>query len=265
MHFMKKSCFFLWVSLFLMGTVVPGQSLAGDSYFTTRFSKNFFPAHPETIGKVEAGWDEPELMAAAGDPSPGAGAPDFLSRFKQGQTSWGFQFGYGYTFDLPPPPPNVMDRTNFDFLYIFPNWKFNLTGLVGRGPWQGALYWVVEAGMVIGITDPTIRGQVTDSAPNYVLGLVPFQLEYKFINPNRRWVPFIFGGAGGSVTDFNRAATEISTQYEFILNTGGGIEYYFGNGHAISFNYHFWHLSNSGIQTPNIGLNAHVFALGFTF
>jgi hypothetical protein len=265
MYFMKKAHSFLWVMFLLLWMLVPGRVQAGETYFPTQLSKNTLKAGSGLEREASDELAEPTLVAAAGDPPPVGNASSFISRFEQGQVSWGFQLGYGFTINLPPPPDYIGDRTDFNFLYIFPNWKFNLTGLIGKGPWQGALYWVVEGGVALGITNPKLRGQRTDDAPSYVIGLVPLQLEYKFINLDRRWVPFIFAGAGGSITDFNRGAREISTQYEFILNTGGGIEYYFDNGHAISFNYHFWHLSNSGIEEPNIGLNSHVFTMGFTF
>ena len=98
-----------------------------------------------------------------------------------------------------------------------------------------------------------------------MVGLVPAQLEYKFLNPERSWAPFVFAGVGGAWGDFFQGAVEISTAFQFILQTGGGIEYFFDNGTAINFNYRFWHLSNSNIKSPNVGINAHVFSLGYSF
>jgi len=262
---MKKPLSFLWILFFLMGIGISTPAMAGDAYFSTRFSKTALEAPTEMAQGVPGNLSQPTLHAAAGDPPSGSPVSSFVNRFEQGTVSWGFQIGYGFTTDIPSPPEQVGDRTNIEFLYLFPNWKYNLTGLIGKGALRGALYWAVEAGLAIAVTDPEFQGRPTDDAPSYVLGLVPFQLEYKFISPDRRWVPFIFGGAGGSVGDFNRAAREISTQFEFILNSGAGIEYYFDNGPAVSFNYHFWHLSNSDIKAPNIGLNSHVFTLGFSF
>lgn len=263
---MKKPLSFLWI-VFLLTCLLgfPGRAVSADLYFATHISDiELTTASTEVSGEASESASGPTLFAGTERPS-GEMPAGFMDRFEQKQTSWGFQIGYGFTTDLPPPPEHLGDRTDIEFLYLFPNWKYNLTGLVGKGAWRGALYWVVEAGLALAVTDPEFLGQPQDDAPSYVLGLVPFQLEYKFISPDRRWVPFIFGGAGASVGDFNRGAREISTQFEFILNTGAGIEYYFKDGPAVSFNYHFWHLSNSGIKAPNIGLNAHVFTLGFSF
>lgn len=188
----------------------------------------------------------------------------FEERFAQKQTQWGLDIGYGYTFDLPPVDA-IGDRTNFEFLYFFPKWKYNLTGIKGQGFWQGALYWVVDGGITIATADPTLNGVATGDAPLYVIGFSPIQAEYKFLNPHRKWAPFVFAGAGISIGDWHKAARELDTALEFILNVGGGLEYFFDNGTSINFAYRLWHLSNSNIKGSNIGLNSHIFTLGFNF
>ncbi len=187
------------------------------------------------------------------------------SRFARGTKEFGIQLGYGYTFDLPPVSSAVNDRTNIDFVYFFPFFKYNLTGLIGKSFFQGALFWVIEAGTAISIADPDRNGVKTDNAPNFLFGFTPIQVEYKFINPQRKWAPYVFGGAGFSIGDWHEAAREISTAFEFILQTGAGVEIFCDDGHSFLLNYRLWHLSNSNIKSPNIGLNAHVFSLGFTF
>ena len=191
--------------------------------------------------------------------------PSFAERFAKGQTEFGLQLGYGFTFDLPKITKVEEERTNIDFAFIAPNFKYNLTGVVGKSFYQGALYWVVETSASISLLDPDRNNLKVDSAPTYVFGITPLQLEYKFVKPNRKWGPFVFGGVGFSVGDWHKGSREISTAFEFILQGGGGLEYFLDNGHSIYFNYRFWHLSNSNIKSPNIGLNAHVFAMGVSF
>lgn len=261
---MNKVLNFLWIFVFMGWVLASGPVVAaGTAYFSTEFSKTPVMGGESRHAQAQTplNYFSKVVLGKSEDPE----IPGFMDQFKQGQTLWGFQIGYGLTFDLPPPPPSLGDRTDIEFLYFFPNYKFNLTGVVGEGAYRGALYWVVEGGVVAGITNPELNNRKTGDAPNFVIGFVPLQLEYKFLNPHRRWVPFVFGGAGVSVGDFQHAAEEISTAFEFILNTGGGIEYFFENGRAVSLNYHFWHLSNSNIKSPNVGLNAHVFTIGFSF
>ncbi len=192
-------------------------------------------------------------------------SPDFESRFAKNQYEFGLSLGYGFSINLPPATGVSGQRTEIRAVHFFPNFKYNLTGLMGNSVFRGALYWVIEAGAVVSITDPERDGQTVDQAPTFMVGLVPAQLEYKFLNRGRNWVPFVFAGVGGAWGDFFEGSVEISTAFEFILQTGAGIEYFFDNGTAINFNYRLWHLSNSGIKGRNVGTNAHVFSLGYSF
>ena len=206
--------------------------------------------------------------------SPGRGGA-FEKRFAQGTTLWGVNVGYGYTFDLPSTNPGAPDRTDMDFFYVFPHFKYNLFGPIGKSFYRGALYWVVEAGAAITVKDSTrtavnpttgaLVNLTTDSAPKVQGGFVPIQAEYKFVSPTRRWAPFIKLGAGFSYGNFNDGAVEISTDFEFILDAGAGLEYFLDDNRSVALGYRLWHLSNSNIERPNIGLNAHLFTVGFSF
>jgi lipid A 3-O-deacylase len=196
---------------------------------------------------------------------PSASFPDFESRFAKRQYEFGLTLGYGFSINLPKVTGVSGQRTEIRAFHFFPNFKYNLTGLMGKSIYRGALYWVIEAGAVVSTVDPQRDGQIVDQAPTFMIGLVPAQLEYKFLNPGRKWAPFVFAGVGVAWGDFFEGSEEISTAFEFILQGGAGIEYFFANGTALNFNYRLWHLSNSGIKGRNVGLNAHVFSLGFSF
>jgi hypothetical protein len=191
--------------------------------------------------------------------------PDFENRFAKDQYAFGFNLGIGFTVNIPPVDAVSDERTQIRFVHFFPNFKYNLTGPMGKSIYKGALYWVIEAGAAVSFKDPERNNLVVDNAPTFMLGLVPMQLEYKFLNFGRSWAPFLFFGLGGAWGDWFQESKEIATAFEFILQAGGGIEYFFDNGTAINFNYRLWHLSNSNVQSPNIGLNAHVFSMGYSF
>lgn len=199
---------------------------------------------------------------AAAESTPG---PGFEDRFAKGQYEFGITLGYGENFNLAPIDSPSDIRTQIRFAYVFPNFKYNLTGLVGKSFYRGAWYWMIEAGVAFTVVDPEQAGQPVDQAPTYLIGLVPLQLEYKFLNPERDWAPFFFLGAGVSWGDWSESTRELATVFEFILQFGAGLEYFLDNGTALNFNYRFWHLSNSNIKNPNIGINAHVFSLGYSF
>ena len=180
-----------------------------------------------------------------------AEADTFSQRFEKGSSDFGAQVGWGYTFDLPPG----RDRINRGTAFIFPNWQHNITGLIGESWYKGAFFYHAEAGVAI----------AADRGGNTLWGFSPLMGQYKFLSPDRKWAPNILAGAGFSYGDWNDLATrEIATAFEFLLHIGAGVEFFTQTG-AWSLNYRLWHVSNSGIEFPNIGLNAHIFSLGMRF
>ena len=181
-----------------------------------------------------------------------AEAQSFTDRFAKGKASFGGNLGHGHTFNLPPGK----DRTDLSFAFVFPNWQENLTGLIAQNsPLQGALYWQVEAGLAL----------LTHRGHEYLAGFSPLMVEYKFLNPKRKWAPTFLAGAGFSMTNWkDQADYELGSEFEFLLHAGTGVEIFRESG-SYSFNYRLFHLSNAGMQRPNIGLNSHVLSLGFRF
>jgi len=179
-------------------------------------------------------------------------AQNFSDRFAEGNTSFGGELGFGHTFNLPPG----RDRTDLSFAFIFPNWQKNLTGIIAPDSYlQGALYWHVEAGLAL----------LTHRDHEYLVGFSPVMVNYKFLNSQRKWAPNILLGAGFSMQDWREYADrELGSEFQFLLHGGAGIEFFRESG-TYSLNYRLFHVSNAGFQKPNIGLNAHVFTLGFRF
>jgi len=180
-----------------------------------------------------------------------AGAETFSQRFEKGSSDFGAQLGWGWTMDLPPGP----NRSDLGFAFFFPNWQRNLTGVIGGDSWyQGALFYHMEAGLAF-----------SDVDNKFLIGWSPVMVQYKFLSPKRRWAPNILLGAGFSMTNWKDVAKrELGSEFQFLLHAGAGLEYFKKDG-AYSINYRLFHVSNAGIQRPNIGLNAHVFSLGMRF
>ena len=177
-------------------------------------------------------------------------AESFSQRFEKGSSDFGLQAGWGWTFDLPPGP----NRSDIGFGFFFPNWQYNLTGIIGDSWYQGAFFYHMEAG-----------GVIADREDKVLFGWSPVMAQYKFLSPKRRWAPNILAGAGFSLTDWDDIAErEIKGDFQFLLHAGAGLEYFKEKG-AYSINYRLFHISNSGIKRPNIGLNAHLFTVGMRF
>lgn len=257
---MTKYC---WAFILVLALISLDSQRASAQLFSSEINGDMDSWTLDSADGIQMAQAPPE----SGDPVVEHSTPslDFESRFAKQQYEFGFTMGYGFTFNLPPVDEISDERTRIRFAHFAPNFKYNLTGLMGKSIYRGALYWVIEAQLAFTVEDPTRNNVVVDDSPNFLLGLVPLQLEYKFVNPNRSWAPFVFAGVGGSWSEWFQQSAEISTAFEFILQTGAGIEYFFDNGTAINFNYRLWHLSNSNIKSPNTGLNSHVFSLGFSF
>ena len=177
-------------------------------------------------------------------------AETFSERFGKGESSFGVQAGFGYTVDLP-----AGDRPDISMLFIFPNYQYNISGVVGDSWYQGALYWHVEAGGAYALNHDE----------KFLVGFSPIMAEYKFLSPKRNWAPTILMGAGFSYTNWKDIAVdELGSGFQFLVNTGAGLEFFRDRG-SFSINYRLFHISNSDIETPNVGLNAHVFSLGMRF
>ena len=101
----------------------------------------------------------------------------------------------------------------------------------------------------------------------YVLGFSPLMVEYKFVPPKAKIIPYVMAGAGFAYTDWSDKSyqREIATNFEFLLHAGAGAEVYRIKSGIFSVNYRFFHISNAGIAFPNIGINANLFTIGYSF
>jgi opacity protein-like surface antigen len=256
---MTKSC---WTFILALALIPLDTEIAFAELFSSKINGNTQSWALSPADEIQVAQAIPE----PGDPAVHSTSfPDFESRFAKGQYTFGLSLGYGFSINLPAETGVSGQRTEIRAIHFLPNFKYNLTGLMGESIFRGALYWVIEAGAIVTVADSKREGQTVAQAPDYMFGLVPARLEYKFLNPGRNWAPFLFAGVGGAWGNFFRGSEEIATAFEFILEGGAGIEYFFDNGTALNFNYRLWHFSNSGIKGRNVGINAHVFSLGFSF
>jgi len=178
-------------------------------------------------------------------------------RFQKGSRSFGLQVGLGYTDDPFGITEDLTgrDATDLTYLFFFPNFQYNLTGLVGSSWYQGALHWQLEAGFA----------SILNKDGEYLLGVSPLLFQYKFLNSNRNWAPNILLGGGVASTNWENAAEgELGGKFQFLLHAGAGLEYFLDRG-SYSINYRLFHVSNAGTRSPNIGVNGHTFALGIQF
>ncbi|MCF7873282.1 MAG: acyloxyacyl hydrolase [Candidatus Omnitrophica bacterium] len=75
--------------------------------------------------------------------------------------------------------------------------------------------------------------------------------------------PFVKAGAG--VVYMSQHTKEQSTQYNFLPQAGGGIQYFFSDRVALNLEYRYRHLSNAGAKHPNSGIDSDLILCGLSF
>lgn len=80
-----------------------------------------------------------------------------------------------------------------------------------------------------------------------------------------RWMPYWDFGMGVSWTDLAPRIPEQSTPFEFLLETGPGLQYFLTQEFAITGALRLHHISNSGIGTRNTGINAILGLIGVSY
>ena len=95
----------------------------------------------------------------------------------------------------------------------------------------------------------------------WFVGLTP-HLRYNFATGSR-WIPFFDVGAGVTATGIG--PPDLSGTFEFNLQGGGGVHFFFEDNLALTLDVHYTHWSCAGLHKPNLGLNGVTAMLGMTF
>ena len=124
-----------------------------------------------------------------------------------------------------------------------------LTDVVGNGHWYRG-NWELMADVFGGF----------QFHPNhaYLFGAAPL-LRYDFAT-GTRLVPFVNIGAGVSGTDIRNG--DLSTSFEFNLQFGAGVHWFLCDHAALTAQYRLMHLSNAGMEAPNLGVNNSTLLVG---
>src|ERR1051325_9119807 len=117
-----------------------------------------------------------------------------------------------------------------------------LTGVIGKDRWYRGNLEVL--GEVFG-------GEQYQPDDAYLVGGA-LHLRYNFAL-GHRWVPFVDVGAGGTGTNIRDG--DLSTKFEFNLQAVTGTHVFLRDDLALTLQYRFMHLSNAGLDAPNLGVN----------
>jgi opacity protein-like surface antigen len=95
----------------------------------------------------------------------------------------------------------------------------------------------------------------------YFVGLTAL-LRYNLATGSR-WVPFV--EAGGGVSSTNIDGPDLTGNFQFNLQVGGGTHYFLSERTALTVQYRWLHFSNACIQRPNHGTNTQMFHVGVSW
>ena len=78
-------------------------------------------------------------------------------------------------------------------------------------------------------------------------------------------MPYFDWGMGVLWTDLYPQASEQSTPFNFLLETGPGLQYFISQEFAVTGAVRLHHISNAGIGDVNTGINAVLGLIGFSY
>jgi lipid A 3-O-deacylase len=197
------------------------------------------------------------------NPNPPSAGSDFnLSRPPTAEQIWKSGVGEGFARDTKELDVSAVlafglcplgigaNNHNLVFAAVHYGWIFG--DVVGEDRWYRGNWELLLEGFAGAQFHPKWK---------YAAGLCPI-IRYNFAT-GTRWIPFINGGAGPSVTDIG--SPDLSTTFEFNLQLGAGLHYFLCDNGAITFEARYLHFSDAGLGSPNEGVNTMSYLLGFSW
>ncbi len=203
------------------------------------------------------------LAGSADATTASAGDPDGRA-LDRGSSELGFWGGYS-----PDNPTAIGITTNRPFGEL--NLQYARV-LVARDNW--ALKWTIELVPVAVISQPrqvnVVQGNsvISVDAPGtrraiYGAGASPIGLQLNF-RRRRMFQPYINGTAG--VLYFaDQVPVSGSSQFNFAVGWGGGVQIWYRENQSVSLGYKFHHISNANSATSNPGVDSNLFYAGYSW
>ena len=138
-------------------------------------------------------------------------------------------------------------------VFVLPRIGMVLTDPLGSGWYQGNIELLVEP-VYARFTKPFAADGAGAS----------FVVKYNFLSFGR-WMPFWDAGAGIFWTNLAPRISEQSTQFEFGLETGPGVQYFVTDRLTWTMGVRLHHISNANLGERNTGINGVLPYVGVSF
>ena len=160
----------------------------------------------------------------------------------------GFLTGYGWAMDNLPQEPSIQHAV------FMPSVSIRLS----EKEWGSSFY----KGIIQYQLEPVI-GMITVPNQRMEFGVSAVGFKYNYTSLENRWLPYSTFGFG--VIDEPIGHHVQGTDFNFILQTGFGVEYFLDAKHAINVQYRYRHISNACIKLPNSSINSSFILVGMSF
>ena len=145
------------------------------------------------------------------------------------------------------------ESSNRKAIYVLPQLGYVFTDFIEADPFSGAFEILFEP-VLAHYHEPF-------SASLFGASLV---LRYNFLAFGQ-WMPYWDFGAGVSWTDLAPRIPEQSTQFNFLLEVGPGLQYFITERSAFNMAVRLHHISNANIGNRNTGINSILGLVGFSY
>jgi len=160
----------------------------------------------------------------------------------------GFLAGYGWAMDGLKQEPDI------EHAVFLPSFSIPLTrSEVGTSFFRGIVQYQLE---------PTI-GAITVPHGRLEAGASLIGFKYNFTGLESRWSPYSNFGFGVMYEPIGPAVQ--GTNFNFVINTGVGVQYFIDDKTAVNFQYRYRHISNANIKEPNSSINSSFLLVGMSF
>jgi len=194
------------------------------------------------------GWLLIALILGSLVPTVDVHAGDLSPAITVGTQEVGLTVGY-----MIPHRLTVEHKTNQQGPVFMPSWMMTITDPVGNGWYRGQVSVGAEV-VYIQFNEPVLT---------HGIGFTP-KIKYTFVAWDRIR-PYVEFAGGPFWTDLAGEIPEESVEFNFVLSAGFGVSWFITPQMSLNAGYRFQHISNAGIQYPNIGLNASLPFGGFSF
>ncbi|MGO9198917.1 MAG: acyloxyacyl hydrolase [Limisphaerales bacterium] len=204
------------------------------------------------------------ICLKAAEPPPGPPADSKPAQLSSGEPAangvWQGSVGQGFgsavqSFSVEPGACYGLavfgSRQQHDMGLMSLSYGHILSRIEGQGHWYRG-NWEFRAEL--------FGGAQLSPAKEWITGLTP-HLRYDFAT-GTRWVPFVDGGAG--VTGTGIGGPDLSNRFEFNLQGGGGVHWFFKDNVALTLEVRYIHLSCAEISSPNLGVNGLLGTVGLS-